>query len=332
MDDAALWVYLDDEGGRQADLPLRLIAEGQRLAQATGWRCCGIVRHPAVAARLQAGGRGFELDGLLALGADPECPDAAIAVVAERLAACVAAAPDLRVLVLPGTTVGADLAARVAARLGRPLLSQCVDLEWSGQRLIGRRAVCSGRAHQMVSPTVDPPWVVTLDPQVLEAPAAPAPHARVATLATGADAAPMTAVARVWRIPAAELGVLDAQVVLSVGRGVAADALAQVHELAALLHAAVGGSREAVFGGLVQRERQVGASGKWIAPRVYVALGISGSTYHLMGIREARHVVAINTDPTAPIMARAEVGIVADVATLVPALVQAARPAAVTEI
>jgi electron transfer flavoprotein alpha subunit len=127
---------------------------------------------------------------------------------------------------------------------------------------------------------------------------------------------------KLWRVSASELDVRDADIVLSVGRGVKnAETLKQVHELAGMLGAAVGGSREAVFGGLVAREQQVGASGKWIAPRVYVALGISGATYHLMGIREARHVIAVNLDATAPIFEKAEIGIVEDVATIVPALI-----------
>lgn len=326
MDEAELWVYLDDDGGRNADLPPRLIAEGRRLGAATGWRVCGVVRHPALAASLQTGGRGFDLDGLHALWPDPDRPEAPVGLVAERLAVCMAAAPGLRLILLPATAIGADLAARCAATLRRPLLSRCVDLEWCEGRLIGRRAVYSGRAHQLVCPTVDAPWVATLDPQVLEAPAAPAPQPLVAALAPGADpAAAPAGVVATWRLPSRELDVLDGEVVLSVGRGVSGEALARVHELAELLHAAVGGSREAVFGGLVERERQVGASGKWIAPRVYVALGISGSTYHLMGIREARHVVAINLDPAAPIMGRAELPIVADVAELLPALIEAAR-------
>ncbi len=323
MAGSELWVYLDDEGGRSSDRPARMVAEGRRIGRASGLRVCGVVRHSAAAERLQSAGRYFDLDGLYALGEDPEDTNAAPAVVAIRLGKAVEAG-EPRLLILPASASGAELAARVAARLRRPFLSRCVDLEWRDGRPIGRRTVCNGRAHQIVAPAGDPPWLATLDPQVLESPAAPTPAALPVEI-LDRSSPDKTGGVTTWRVPARDLGVLDADIVLSVGRGVSAATLPQVHELAELLNAAIGGSREAVFGGLVPRERQVGASGKWIAPRVYVALGISGSTYHLMGIREAHHVVAINRDAGAPIMARAEVGIVADLDELVPVLLAAAR-------
>lgn len=323
---SGLWVYLDDEGGRAPDLPGRMVAEGRRLAGVSGLRPCGIVRTEAFAQTLCSSGQTSGLDTLYVLTRGLAASAPAPSSVAERLCAAIETCQP-QLLVLPANALGTDIGARVAARLGRAFLSRCVDFDWRDERPVVRRAAFGNRAHQIISPLTGPPWIATVDMQVMESTAAAGSgQATIEILDAGAVGNAGEGQVEVWRVPARELDVSDADIVLSVGRGVSSqETLEQIHALAEVLGAAVGGSREAVFAGMVPREQQVGASGKWIAPRVYVALGISGSTYHMMGIREAKHIVAVNLDPGAPIIERAEIGVIDDLTRIVPALITASH-------
>ncbi|MEK8024759.1 FAD-binding protein [Pseudaquabacterium rugosum] len=122
---------------------------------------------------------------------------------------------------------------------------------------------------------------------------------------------------------AAEVALEEAEFILAAGNGITDVALFQ--ELAQALGAAVGASRVAVDDGRFTRAQQVGATGKTVQARGYLALGISGAVQHLQGIQAVRHVIAVNTDAAAPMMARAELGIVADAQPLMRALLALVR-------
>jgi electron transfer flavoprotein alpha subunit len=123
-----------------------------------------------------------------------------------------------------------------------------------------------------------------------------------------------------WRLPPAEIDLAEAQFIIGVGKGVHQESMAAVRALAERVGAAVGGSRMAVFQGLVPLDRQIGSTGRWISPEVYLTLGISGASYHVMGIRGAKHIIAVNTDRNAPILKLAELGIVGDLHQVVLAM------------
>lgn len=115
----------------------------------------------------------------------------------------------------------------------------------------------------------------------------------------------------------------EADFILAAGNGVTDVAL--FHELAAALGAAIGASRVAVDDGRFARSQQIGATGKTVQARGYLAMGISGAVQHLQGIRECRHVIAVNTDPAAPIAQRSELTVVEDVQALMRALLSLVR-------
>jgi electron transfer flavoprotein alpha subunit len=117
-----------------------------------------------------------------------------------------------------------------------------------------------------------------------------------------------------------------ARVVVGGGRGVGdPDGFAPLEELASLLGGAVGVSRVVTSQGWRPHRQQVGQTGTKISPEVYLACGISGAIQHMAGCLGARHIVAVNTDPTAPIMSRADYAVIADLAEFIPALVAAIR-------
>jgi electron transfer flavoprotein alpha subunit len=118
----------------------------------------------------------------------------------------------------------------------------------------------------------------------------------------------------------------SAQVIVSVGRGIGEqENLGMVEELASALGAELAASRPICDAGWLPMERQVGSSGQTVAPKVYVAVGISGAIQHLVGMKGARTVIAINKDPDAPIFEVADVAAVGDLFEIVPAVTRALK-------
>lgn len=117
-----------------------------------------------------------------------------------------------------------------------------------------------------------------------------------------------------------------ADVIVAVGRGVGgADKLDSTHQLAELLGAEIGASRPVIDSDWLPRDRQIGSSGQTVAPKLYIALGISGAIQHLVGMKGSGTVVAVNKDPNAPIFNVSDYGIVGDLHEVVPALVEVIR-------
>jgi electron transfer flavoprotein alpha subunit len=128
--------------------------------------------------------------------------------------------------------------------------------------------------------------------------------------------------------PAGDVDITKADIVVSVGRGIGTEEkIPLIAELADALGGVLACSRPVVDVGWLPRERQVGASGRTVTPKVYIACGISGAIQHLTGMRDAHRIIAINKDPGAPIFGVAHIGVVGDLFEIVPALTKAAREA-----
>lgn len=235
------------------------------------------------------------------------------AVIAPQVAAV--AGPFTHVLG-PSTTFGKDVMPRVAALLGTAQVSNIMAVE-SPTRF--RRPIYAGNA--LVTVEVSAERVVgTVRNASFEA----APLGGSAVVERASISVDLPAHTRFVSVSAARSDRPDLQTarrVISGGRALgSADAFQMLYRLADKLGAAVGASRAAVDSGYAPNELQVGQTGKIIAPELYIAVGISGAIQHLTGIKDARTIVAINTDSEAPIFEIADIGLVGDLFKIVPEL------------
>jgi electron transfer flavoprotein alpha subunit len=316
-----VWAFLETVEGTLHDTARKMATEARRLGRMLGAGSCVVVVSTAPAPEAMVA-------DAIALGPDSVavlehtgCEEApAVEAVALALSGVLGDEPP-PALLFAATPFSADVATRLGARLSTGVVTNCVDYEVRDGDLVCRRSVCGGRVHADVTWVGDGPRLATVDLASLEAAdgdtprgEVPVSYQRVALEGTRTESL------RRWRLPPREIDITEAEFVIGVGRPVEHAQLATIEALADRMGAAVGGSRVAVFRGTIPKERQIGSSGKWISPRVYVTLGISGASYHVMGIKGARHIIAVNTDQDAPIFRLAELGIVAPIEEFVGAL------------
>jgi electron transfer flavoprotein alpha subunit len=229
-----------------------------------------------------------------------------------------ALAPQL--VILSATAMGRDLAARVAARRGLPLLASCISLRAADGVYEAVKSMYGGKVFATVRAT-RVPAIATIRPGAYPVPAAGDGRPSVAPLPVTLPADSRTRTLRFERPAEGELDVQEADIVVSGGRGLKEPAnFALIEKLAKALGGAVGASRAAVDAGWIDHAHQVGQTGKTISPKLYVAVGISGAIQHLAGMRTAKCILAINKDPDAPIFGAADYGIVGDLFKVVPKL------------
>ncbi|RYE94630.1 MAG: electron transfer flavoprotein subunit alpha/FixB family protein [Myxococcales bacterium] len=300
------------------------ISFARQVAQGTGGTF-SILVIGAGAAAASAELAGFGAKALLVADA-PELKD----YVAERYAPTViAAAQGFGVIVATATSVGKDLFPRVAAALDAGYATDISAVQVDGGNIVYKRPMYAGNAYGYC--TISTPVQVVTVRQSEFAPAepsggaSPAQNIAVAPPAAGSERVEFVSFDQV-KSARPTLG--DAKVVVSGGRALKERFNEVLEPLADTLGAAVGASRAACDAGYAPSDYQVGQTGKIVAPRLYVAVGISGAIQHLAGMKGSKTIVAINKDGDAPIFQVADYGLVADLFTAVPELtkgIQAAK-------
>jgi electron transfer flavoprotein alpha subunit len=322
----SVWVVVDHTGDEIEDIARELLGQARRLADRLGLAAAAVLLGDDVCSLAPLLGQ-YGADTVY-LAESPLLgtynPDAYTPVLADLIRR------QRPSIVLWGATDrGRDLAPRVAARLGTGLASNCTGIGLSDDGLlVMTRPVYGGKAScRVVCPTTRP-QMATLQPGAARAKRPePSRQAQVVTLDVGLSPQCLRLqLVEVIRIPPSALDVTEAEVIVAGGRGVGSEeGFRLVEQLAHLVGAAVAASRPAVDVGWAPYERQVGLSGKSVAPRLYIACGISGATYHVVGMKDSKAVVAINQDPHAPIFQIADVKIVGDVRQVLPPLIKRLR-------
>jgi electron transfer flavoprotein alpha subunit len=300
---------------------LEAVSEARRLADGLGVEVVSVAVGPGARAAASE---------LSAFGADRvhTYDDPALAVYSTeayaRALAQVVVQEKPTVVLVPFTSLGKDLAPRVAARMGAALVSDCVSLAVKDGHLEARRPLYAGKAFATVRCQGEP-QMATLRPNVFGL--GPRDAGRQAKVVEGH--VDTTARAKVTAVTASSEGKVElseAQVIVSGGRGLKGpEHFHLVQELGQAFGAAVGASRAVVDAGWVDHHMQVGQTGKTVSPTLYIACGISGAIQHLAGMSSSKYIVAINKDPDAPIFKVANYGLVGDVFEVLPRLTAAAK-------
>ena len=258
------------------------------------------------------------------LSADDDALTSSVgAGVVSLLESLVAARSPVAVL-LTSTAEGKEIAGRLGVRLDAGVLTDAVDVTLSDGSVVVEQSVFGGSTivHSRVARGVP---VVTVRPNSVapaESPSSPAvEQVSVSVPAEGGRHAVVTSRSAVTA--GGRPGLTEASVVVAGGRGVgAAEKFALIEELADVLSAAVGASRAATDAGWYPHAAQVGQTGVTVAPQLYIACGISGAIQHRAGMQTAKTIVAINKDAEAPIFELADFGVVGDLHTVVPQLIE----------
>ncbi len=328
--DPALWVVAELVDGALAEVSAELISQAVDLAPGLGGGVGTVVAtdDPAPAAAAAAA-HGADV---VFCAADPRLapsrcqPHARVVVDAVRTHRPVA-------VLFGATTTGRDLAPRVAAELDAGLAADCTDLAVAPWERHHRRyeallhqirpAMGGGVLATCLAPEARP-QVATVRPGVFEARARPC-RSRFVDLEVRLE--PLDLVVEVLdrRVEAGDTRLAEADVIVAGCAGCDAASWSLVEDLASAVGGAVAATRAAVEAGLASRSRQVGQTGKTVHPRLYIGCGVSGALQHLVGMRAARTVVAVNRDPDAYLFRFAHYGIVGEVADVLPQLTAALR-------
>jgi len=312
-------VVAEVQNGRLSGPTLEAISVAQTLGGGTGAIVGFVAGSAAPAAGAEFGRFGVPR---VALARDPALDSVPVAGIASAVVAAAEKTGADTVLV-GGTTFGRDLVGRLAVRWDAAVATGVTEARREGDSVQVRRPIFGGRAtetrrlegprvalalrpHAFASPVEAP-----VSPAVEEVPMVPIPPELLAPRRTAIETSAQGS--------GPSLG--DASIVVSGGRGVrSAENFPLVEELAASLGAAVGASRAVTDAGWRPSSLQVGQTGRSVSPQLYIAVGISGAIQHLVGMLSSRVIVAINSDPSAPIFRVADYGIVGDLFQVVPAL------------
>jgi electron transfer flavoprotein alpha subunit len=323
MTHGAVWSLVWQREGVVADASLEVLAEARRVATLidveTVAVCFGDIEADIVETLGRHGANRVLIAKAPQLALFATAPHAvALAHLVEQYAP--------RVVMVPETAAGLDLAPRLAARMGLGLVADCsfLRIDDSGgvvatrpamDMKVGQRVAVAPSGLVMIAPGVFP--LRTFDDSN-------EPMTESVTLDGLPE--PDTELLFSKRLEPDDLDLDEAEVIVAGGLGMGSEeGFRSLDELATVLGAKVAASRRATDRGWADRGALVGQTGKTVRPALYIACGISGASQHVLGMRESQMIVAVNSDSNAPIFGVADVGVVGDVATVVPELTAAFR-------
>lgn len=311
---ANVWVFVEEEGAGPATLGLELLTKARELGDVTVVYL-GSGSDDAFATLGEHGAA-----RVLHADAGDVLPSAPLAAaLAERAGS---EAPDL--IMFGQSYTDRDVAGRLAARMGRSVLSNASDVELTDGGVVTTHEIFGGTQLAKARVEGATPHIVLIRPKSFPVEPAGGGAPEVTTMElpdAGRSGATITGRHTEER-EGPQLG--DAAVIVSGGRGLgSAEAFDLVEKVAKPLNAATGATRAIVDAGWVPYAKQVGQTGKTVKPDVYIAAGISGAMQHLVGMKDSKTIIAINKDPDAPIFSIADLGIVGDVHNVLPKLIEA---------
>jgi electron transfer flavoprotein alpha subunit len=240
------------------------------------------------------------------------------------------AKPEL--VLFPHTYQVRDFAPKLAAMLGKGMIGDCIGYRHEGGKLVFVRQMFQGKTAADVTFTGAVPWFASFQSGAFRAdllaahPSGKAP-VQVVTVQLKAEQI-RTKPLELFKEAKSAVDLTQAPLIVAIGRGIKApENIPQAEALAKALGGEIAASRPICDEGWLPMERQIGSSGQTVAPKLYLALGISGAIQHVVGMKGARTIVAINKDSNAPIFEIADYGVVGDIFEIMPALTEALEKA-----
>ncbi|MFI5053804.1 MAG: electron transfer flavoprotein subunit alpha/FixB family protein [Acidimicrobiia bacterium] len=314
-----IWVFAEADGDKPASVTLEILTKARELADTVEAVYVGD-NAAALAAGLGEHG------ATKVFSVDPG--DALPGVIGAAALALLVAEHSPDAILFAQSYDGRDAIARLSVKLDRPVLTNGTELRVDGDKLVVGNAIFGGVT--LVDTAFDSagPFLAAIRPKSF--PVEPSGGGPAEVVAVPAPDAGRAGAAKVLarHVEAREGPKLEeAAVVVSGGRGIgSAEAYGPlVDELAKLLNGASGASRAIVDAGWVPYSKQVGQTGKVVKPKLYIALGISGATQHMVGMKGSDNIICVNKDGEAPIFGIADLGVVGDVHKVVPALIEALK-------
>jgi electron transfer flavoprotein alpha subunit len=325
MEKPQICVFLEQRGGVLHEVGLELLGKARELAGASGGMVVALLLGGQVA-RLADTAIAHGADLVLVAEHPALEPYRLLPYTAVLAQACRERRPSI--LLFGATAMGMELAPRLAARLETGLSAHCIDLQLAADGLLLQMVPgWSGGVVATIKCPAHRPQMATVMPGVMKK-AKPAKRAgQVVNLTVPADlgvSGPQ--VLEVRREESKAKPLETAEVVVAVGFGIGGkEGWKLLEELAGVLGAAVGATRPPVDEGWAAEEQMIGQSGKTVRPRLYIGVGISGMSHHVVGMEGAETVVAINSDPNAPLLALADIALVGDYREIIPTLIAELR-------
>jgi electron transfer flavoprotein alpha subunit len=324
----SILVVVEQREGKLNRVSWETITAGQALSAETGWPLEAAVVGSTVAsiAGEVAGKKVTKVYNIESAKLEPYTPDAFAAGLKTFLQS-----RQPKLVLMPHTYQVRDFVPKLATAMGRTVISDCIGFKKQGDKLVFTRQMFQGKLAADVSFACDAPWFVTFQNGAFRGDKAD----------SGSTAAPVETVnvdipdgvirnkpQEVFKEAKQAVDLTQAEIIVSVGRGIKEQ---KNIELAKQLAEALGGelaaSRPICDSGWLPMDRQIGSSGQTVAPKLYLALGISGAIQHIVGMKGSRTIVAINKDSEAPIFEIADYAVVGNLFDIVPPLIEEVKKA-----
>jgi electron transfer flavoprotein alpha subunit len=321
-------VIAEQRDGKLSRVTWEILAAGQALAGETGWTLEAAVLGASVLPLAQeiAGKKLSKVYALESPQLAPYTPDAFAAALRQFIAD-----KQPSIVLMPHTYQVRDFVPKLATSMGRTVISDCIGYKKDGGKLLFTRQMFQGKFAADVSFTCDAPWFVTFQNGAFRGDKAEAGSSAAAVESVKidiADGVVRTQPQEVFKEAKQAVDLTQAEIIVAVGRGIKEQ---KNIELAKQLAEALGGelaaSRPICDSGWLPMDRQIGSSGQTVAPKLYLALGISGAIQHIVGMKGARTIIAVNKDSEAPIFEIADYAVVGNLFDIVPPLIEAIKKA-----
>jgi electron transfer flavoprotein alpha subunit len=327
MPDSIL-VVVEQREGKLNRVSWETLAAGQAISADTGWTLEAAVAGKDVTALAGevAGKKVTKVYDVESPKLDRYTPDAFVASLKQFIEA-----KQPKLVLMPHTYQVRDFIPKLATAMGRTVISDCIGYKKEGEKLVFTRQMFQGKLAADVSFACDAPWFVTFQNGAfrgdkVEAGASPAPVETV-KVEIG-DGVVRNKPQEVFKEAKQAVDLTQAEIIVSIGRGIKEQKNIELaKQLAEALGGEIAASRPICDSGWLPMDRQIGSSGQTVAPKLYLALGISGAIQHIVGMKGSRTIIAVNKDSEAPIFEIADYAVVGNLFDIVPPLIDEVKKA-----